>query len=155
MSVQVLVRNKSAQKKLYRSDALARLAETVFDNDYIEEDAEVSVLFCDDDYIRELNLQYRNNHKPTDVLSFPQESPVIGDVWLLGDIVISLETVARRWPDDPAAMRQEVRLLFCHGLLHLLGYDHQNAGDRDIMIAKQANALGVPASDAWLYGAPH
>jgi probable rRNA maturation factor len=115
---------------------------------------EISVLLCGDETISELNETYRDTRGPTDVLSFgqtPVELP--GAPRLLGDIVISLETVGRACGGEKADMRSELHLLFCHGLLHLLGYDHQTAGDRDRMAAKQAEYLRVPFKNAWHWAA--
>ncbi len=86
------------------------------------DDAEISILLCDDARIRELNARHRGLDKPTDVLSFPMDDPQI-----LGDIVISLPTARRQaqaagWPPE-----SELILLAVHGLLHLLGHDDETA----------------------------
>lgn len=152
MTVTLGVRNASRVKSCYRSDVLRRLAERVCAGEGLAGDVEISVLFCDDRQMRDLNRQYRNIDRPTDVLSFVQNErrtnrgPVI-----LGDVVISLETVAGRCRDNMAATRQEVRLLFCHGLLHLLGYDHDTAAERKRMAAKQAEYLDVQTEQAWIH----
>lgn len=143
------VRNLSARKRLHRREDLQRLAGEVCADEGVGPKAEVSVLFCDDPFIAELNLSYRHTEGATDVLSFPQPDLPSGDAALLGDIVISLETVERHCAGDRAAMREEVRLLFLHGLLHLLGYDHDTARARDTMISRQAHYLGVTPGAAW------
>ncbi|HUW61023.1 MAG TPA: rRNA maturation RNase YbeY [Candidatus Bathyarchaeia archaeon] len=137
---------------MYRADVLKRLARRVCDGEGVTQTAELSVLFCDDGAIRDLNRQYRGKNEPTDVLSFDQLAEVGGAAekqLVLGDIVISLETVEGRYPGDRKAMGDEVRLLFCHGLLHLLGYTHGTAAERNAMRAKQAEYLQVDASSAW------
>lgn len=143
------VRNESTRKRLYRRDVLHRLAERLLRAEEVLEQVELSVLFCDDPYITELNRQYRNKDAATDVLSFEQAGETFHGARVLGDIVISLETVERYCAGDRAAMRDEVRLLFCHGLLHLLGYDHQTEHEKQIMIAKQAQYLGIAEQAAW------
>jgi len=158
MKLDVLLRNESSRKGLYRADVLKRLALRVCEGEGVRQNAELSVLFCDDGTIQDLNRQYRGKNEPTDVLSFGQLAEVGGAAekeLVLGDIVISLETVERRYPGDRQAMRDEVRLLFCHGLLHLLGYTHGTAAERNAMRAKQAEYLQVDAGSAWLVcGAP-
>jgi probable rRNA maturation factor len=153
MKLTVLLRNESSRRGLYRVDALKRIAQRVCDGENVVRNAELSVLLCDDDAIQALNRQYRGKNEPTDVLSFGQLVEVgrtHGDKELvLGDIVISLETVERRYPGDRQAMRDEVRLLFCHGLLHLLGYTHGTAADRNAMRARQAAYLRVDPPAAW------
>jgi len=159
MKLNVLLRNESSRKGLYRADVLKRLARRVCEGECVTQNAELSVLFCDDTAIQDLNRQYRGKNEPTDVLSFGQlaevgEAPDEKEL-VLGDVVISLETVERQYPGDRRAMRDEVRLLFCHGLLHLLGYAHQSAADRNVMRAKQAQYLQVDAGSAWpVCGAP-
>ncbi len=150
MAVSLMVRNTSTRKRLFRSDALRRLAERICESEGVREEAEISLLFCDDDEIAELNRQYRRKNKPTDVLSFAQNhTPIPGAARLLGDIVISLETVEARFPQSAEKMRAEIRLLFCHGLLHLLGYTHDKPAEEKRMAARQAQLLGVPSEQAW------
>ena len=144
--IHLMARSQSVRKGLYRRDVLRRLAERVCQGEGFTGDAEVSVLFCDDAFIGELNRKYRHRPGPTDVLAFaqaPADALLPGHRTILGDIVISLETVEARC-GDRAAMRAEVRVLFCHGLLHLLGCTHDTAARRDRMLAKQADYLGVP-----------
>ena len=147
--VRVEVRNESAYKGIVRRDVLARIAERVLAGERFRGRAVVSVLCCDDGAIRTLNREFRKIDQPTDVLSFEQDATIDGER-LLGDIAISLETVARRNDAIAATMRDEVRLLFCHGLLHLLGYDHGTPEARQTMIWKQATYLGISEAAAWL-----
>lgn len=148
MALTLEIRSESTEKYLYRRDVLQRIADRVWDGEGLTGDGELSVLFCDDAAIQELNRTYRKKDMPTDVLSFEQEGSC-GDVRILGDIVISLETVSSRFPGDAVAMREEVKLLFCHGLLHLVGYDHGNAKTQKAMALKQAAYLGIPIEHAW------
>ena len=153
--VRLTARNESTRKYLYRSDVLGRLAQRVCAGESkgaTEADWELSVLFCDDPFIASLNKQYRNKKGPTDVLSFEQEEETEDGFQLLGDIVISLETVEQRCRGDQALMREEVRLLFCHGLLHLLGYDHGTKTQQNEMNKKQAQYLGLTTDAAWCPG---
>lgn len=111
---------------------------------------EVSVLFTDDDFIAELNQQYRGVPGPTDVLSFAltdqesevdrQEAPGVPE--MLGDIVISLETVARQAQSQGKTEDQEIRLLLVHGVLHLLAFDHDEPEREAVMWKRQAEILG-------------
>ncbi len=155
--VHLVVRNDSRLKGLFRTDNLKRLAQRVCAAEGYARDAELSLLLCDDAAIAKLNLAYRKKEGPTDVLSFgyraPRKRPKTAEggapFSVLGDIVISLETVEARCAGDLAAMREEVRLLFCHGLLHLLGFVHDTKSQRARMQAKQAEYLGVAESAAW------
>ncbi|MGC4070778.1 MAG: rRNA maturation RNase YbeY [Polyangiaceae bacterium] len=101
-------------------------------------DAELSVLLTDDRRIEVLNRQYRDKARPTDVLSFhfePMGAPAPLEAgWLLGDIVISLETAARQAQGRKRPLDEEVRWLLAHGLLHLVGYDHANAEEKRVMV---------------------
>jgi len=147
--IRVALRSESSRKGLSRRDNLERLAARIAEGEGLTGDAEVSVLFVDDAAMKEINKSYRNVAKTTDVLSFEQEGPAAGGVKILGDIVISLETVESRYPGDAACMRDEVRLLFCHGLLHLLGYDHGTRAEREEMTRLQARYLGRAIQAAW------
>jgi len=143
------IRNISVHKRLYRREDVRGLMQRICSEEGIEGPAELSVLLCDDPFIRDLNVQYRNLDAPTDVLAFAQNRPSLDHPAVLGDIVISLESVARHCGDHRNAMREDVRLLFCHGLLHLLGYTHKTAEDRAVMQRKQAHYLGVTEEAAW------
>lgn len=149
MTTTLSVRNTSSVKRLIRRDALERLAERICEGERVPENVEISVLLCDDDTMSELNGQYRKKRGPTDVLSFEQETPPGVTTSLLGDVVISLETAGRVCGGDRQTMRREVDLLFCHGLLHLLGYDHGTSRDEKEMKRKQAEYLGVSERTAW------
>lgn len=143
------IQNNSTVKHLYRRSDLVSLAERICAGEGLQGDAELSILFCDDPFIQELNHQYRSKNEPTDVLSFQQENLAYAETQVLGDIVISLETVDRFCNRDRVAMRNELRLLLCHGLLHLLGHTHAQKTDRSAMLEKQAQYLQVEVEDAW------
>ena len=89
------------------------------------ENAELSLVFCDDDFIQKLNKDYRGKSEPTDVLSFPiDEENFEPEIRLLGDIVISTETAVRQAESLKHPPMFEIVFLLIHGLLHLHGYDH-------------------------------
>ena len=94
------------------------------------EDAEVSIWICDDETIRQLHNQYFGKDSATNVISFAQQEGEFddGEEEMLGDVVISYETAGRDAAEVGAALDSEVAYLFIHGLLHLIGYDHE--GDR-------------------------
>ena len=112
------------------------------------EASEVSVLLTDDADMRRLNRDYRGIDAPTDVLAFAMHEGEDSDMnpTLLGDLVISLETAARHaaTPDGLSGARgnleTETALLAVHGVLHLLGYDHQTEAEAITMFEKQ-NAI--------------
>ncbi|MBQ3966392.1 MAG: rRNA maturation RNase YbeY [Treponema sp.] len=92
---------------------------------------EISVLFCNDAFIQELNKEYRNIDAPTDVLSFESGDEYTdedGKVWLsMGDIIISVETVPKNAAYFGVSQNEELKRLLIHGTLHLNGYDHGEA----------------------------
>jgi len=86
----------------------------------------LTVLFCGDDEIAALNRRWRGVRGPTDVLSFSGRGGAAGGPAHLGDIVISLETARRQAREARRPFAREIEILLVHGLLHLLGYDHEN-----------------------------
>lgn len=107
---------------------------------------EVSLLFTDDPTIRGLNRLYRKKNRATDVLSFPQGEGEFPDVEpkVLGDIVISTDTVLRRSRRTRKGSEEELFTLLVHGLLHLLGYDHETTEtERRRMRQKERELLGM------------
>lgn len=106
-------------------------------------DAIVSIMLCDDATIHPLNRDYRDKDKPTDVLSFAQregEFAFLNDN-LLGDVIISMETTIRQAQERQHSTETELRVLLVHGLLHLLGYDHIEDGEAEVMEAKEREIL--------------
>ena len=107
-------------------------------------DAEVSVTFCDDEYIRKLNKQFRDIDSATDVLSFPLNDfgrGVAQDDVTLGDIVISLEHARRQAEEFGHSVEREIAFLTAHSMLHLLGYDHELSDEDDKIMRKRQNAV--------------
>jgi probable rRNA maturation factor len=90
-------------------------------------DAELSVLLTGDEDIREINREYRNIDRPTDVIAFAMREGEFGDVNddLLGDVVISVETAKRQSAERVGSLMDEVIFLLIHGILHLHGFDHE------------------------------
>ncbi len=93
--------------------------------------AEISLVFCDNEAIQELNRDWRGINAATDVISFPmmdnlESREETGENLLLGDIIISLERAAWQAKEFEHNLQREVLFLFSHGLLHLLGFDHSN-----------------------------
>ncbi|MGI5879481.1 MAG: rRNA maturation RNase YbeY [Syntrophomonadaceae bacterium] len=99
----------------------------------LPENSEVSVMIVDNSYIQELNFIYRNQNRPTDVLSFAmnelgEDEPDFdfsGETQVLGDIVISLEQALKQSEEYGHSLQRELGYLVAHGMLHLVGYDHE------------------------------
>lgn len=120
-------------------EGLTRLAEVVLVGEGAER-TELSVSFVTDDEIAELHLRYMDEEGPTDVLSFPLGEVDEDGVLILGDVVISPSAAERNNPSDQVS---ELRLLLVHGILHLLGHDHEDDLDRTAMWALQERYTGV------------
>jgi probable rRNA maturation factor len=109
--------------------------------------AEVTVVMTDDETVAELNLRYRGVEGATDVLSFSAMEPAPGFVAApealsyLGDIVIAVPYSQRQAQELGRSLRDELRLLIVHGVLHLLGYDHATPDDEARMWARQDEIL--------------
>jgi len=138
----------------------AELARHVLDARGIKSDTEVSLLFVDEDAIAALNEQFLGKSGPTDVLSFPIEdepgptgrSPDFGGsgpgtaseqgvLTLLGDVVVCPAVAARGAAAHDVGLDDEMALLVVHGLLHLLGMDHEEEGEAERMEALEQQLL--------------
>jgi probable rRNA maturation factor len=122
-------------------DALASLARRTLLAEGLRE-VELSLSFVDESEMEELHVRYLDEPGPTDVLSFPLDGEDERGLRVLGDVVIAPSVAARNNPDDPGA---ELRLLVVHGVLHLLGYDHEEDGEKATMWARQTAYSGVEA----------
>ena len=114
--------------------ALARLAAEVLAAEG-RDGQELSLSFVAEDEMTDLHVRFMDEEGPTDVLSFP-----LDEDGLVGDVVICPAVAARANPSDPAA---ELRLLVVHGVLHLLGYDHEEDGERAAMWERQERYSGL------------
>ncbi|MCL2356949.1 MAG: rRNA maturation RNase YbeY [Defluviitaleaceae bacterium] len=115
-----------------------------FDKDLKKLNYEVSVSLVSDDEMRELNKKYRDKDAPTDVLSFPlSEEPPRRIFLSFGDIVISTETAARQAEEYGHSFERELSFLTVHGVLHLLGLDHEvSPTDAAVMEEIQDEIMG-------------
>ncbi|KAF1084076.1 Endoribonuclease YbeY [Sporotomaculum syntrophicum] len=126
-------------------EMLIRVVEKALGEHDIPENAEVSLVFVDDAYMSLLNQQYRGIDGPTDVLSFAMQEgpdmPGFEEEQLLGDVVVSMETAQRQAEEYGHSFNREVAYLTVHGVLHLLGYDHQTLTDKQKMREQEENIL--------------
>jgi probable rRNA maturation factor len=138
---------------------LKSVVEACLDYEACPYEAEVSILFTDDDQIKQINQEFRGIDKPTDVLSFPSvEYETPGDFtklednvadWfhpetgelLLGDIVISVDRAKLQAKEYGHSIEREIAFLTAHSMFHLCGYDHMEENERIIMEDKQNNVL--------------
>lgn len=102
---------------------------------------EINILLTGDKEIQELNAQYRNKNTPTNVLSFET-----GDDFLLGDIVLSFDTLKKQAEEQGISLKNHYAHLLCHGFLHLLGFDHideDEAREMEFFEIKILEKLGI------------
>ncbi|MCF0224310.1 MAG: rRNA maturation RNase YbeY [Fibrobacter sp.] len=107
----------------------------------------VNVVLCSDEFVREMNRDYRGLDKVTDVLSFEwhQEFPpeIMQEEEMLGEIYIAKEQVKRQAPEYGNTFYAEMKRVIVHGLLHLSGYDHIKMKDRRVMRMRECEFLGL------------
>jgi probable rRNA maturation factor len=164
--MKVLIENQ--QTKVEFTDSIDKLLLDTVNSALAQEcfdmPAEVSILLVDDEKIREINKEYRDIDKSTDVLSFPivdmHEGEILSDegdidmddnMLLLGDIIISMETAVKQAAEYGHSLERELAFLTCHGVFHLIGYDHMNSEDEKKMMGKQEKLLeqmGLPRKDS-------
>lgn len=110
-------------------------------------DAEISVTIVNDLDIRKINHAHRNIDKVTDVLSFPMidfakgERPPEKGPYILGDIIISIETAIKQAEEYGHSIEREIGFLTAHSMLHLMGYDHMEPSEEKEMFQKQEEIL--------------
>jgi probable rRNA maturation factor len=145
--MEILIKNQQKILKLNQRK-IKEIIKKVLQYLKVDEETEVSVLFTDDEFIRSLNNKYRGIDKPTDVLSFSLQegavkSPEVEGDKLLGDIIISVETAQRQADTLNHSREKELTVLLIHGLLHLIGYDHEEDKDYKIMREKESEILKI------------
>lgn len=141
--MEITITNQSSQKKWnrYKKDFLviAEKAEQVLQ---LKKEYSMSVIFVDPSQIHQINKDYRNIDRPTDVISFAlmdesDDYEMMEEDNEIGDIFINVQAIVDQASEYGHSMRREVCFLFTHGLLHLLGYDHMTKDDEEKMFALQ------------------
>ncbi len=132
------------------ADEVARFARSILDAEGVAADASLSIEFVDPDHIAELNAEFMGKIGPTDVLSFPIEDAEPGHPPVraeggppvdLGDIVICADVVHEHADAFGVSFDDELHLMVCHGVLHILGWDHQTDDEAERMEAREAEHL--------------
>ena len=158
MSVLIDNRQKGIEVDEAMEAMVAQVVEKVLAYEECEEDYEVSISFVGSEEMRSLNNEYRGIDKETDVLSFPmvefmeeeleeeleeedEDAEYIDEEIALGDIVISMKSVREQAEDYGHSINRELAFLLVHGMLHLLGYDHEDEASEKEMFDKQEAIL--------------
>lgn len=138
---------------------IRRCCNAVLVNEHFEGSAEISVRFVDDEIIHELNREYRNVDRSTDVLSFPLGENGVYDInhdtgaKILGDIVISMQHAVMQADLYGHSLQREIAFLTVHSMLHLLGYDHEAEGLERVRMREKEEAvltqLGLKRNDSY------
>lgn len=126
---------------------IRRCCTAVLKEENFEGDAEVSVTFVDNNRIHEINKEFRNIDRPTDVLSFPLGEDGQYDInhdtgaKLLGDIVISVPKAMEQADEYNHSLQREIGFLTVHSMLHLLGYDHERGGLEEVHMREKEETV--------------
>lgn len=155
MSVLIDNRQEKIQVDEKIHSLVERVVEEVLKYEECQEEYEVSISFVDDNEMEELNKEYRDIDSTTDVLSFPllefedncdmeeNDEDYIEEELALGDIVISLEKAESQAKEYGHSLEREIAFLVTHGVLHLLGYDHEDEASEESMFKKQEEILNI------------
>lgn len=131
-------------------EEIKRLLQHAAQQETIDKTAELSVTFVNNERIQQINAEYRNIDRPTDVISFALEDEVEGELEivhspdqpvLLGDIIISIEKAKEQADEYNHSFMRELGFLAVHGFLHLLGYDHMDEDEEKEMFERQDSIL--------------
>ncbi len=116
---------------------------TKMTDDFDLHDSAFNVIIIDNEQIKQINKQYRNIDKPTDVISFALEDfqDIKTPIKMLGDIYISIDKAKEQAIEYNHSLQRELAFLTTHGMLHLLGYDHMNEEDEKEMFENQNKIL--------------
>jgi probable rRNA maturation factor len=149
---------ENSQDKVDIKDEIIKLMnksiEIIMENENFADEYNIDVMIVDNEKIREINSEYRDIDKPTDVLSFPivdmydgEIKSSLGDIdkdegaIILGDIIISIEKAVEQALEYGHSLEREMIFLLTHGVYHLLGYDHDNEEREKKMLEKQNTVL--------------
>ena len=138
-----LLITNNTKENINMDTKLSKVVKTVLETEGLSYAYEVSITFVDINEIHQLNKEYRNVDRPTDVLSFPIDEDFIidGVDTMLGDIVISMDIAKEQAKEYGHSLDREIMYLTCHSMLHLLGYDHMNDKDKTQMRAREKEVM--------------
>ena len=140
--MEVLIDNRQKKYKISMTTIQQKATDILNALDY--HDAELSILIVDDPQIAILNKKYLRRNGPTNVIAFPMRTDQFSNInpELLGDVVISIETAEKEGKNIGISMEERFTQLLVHGILHLLGYDHEESEqEADKMEKKSAEIL--------------
>lgn len=140
----LLITNET-NEKIEMDDKLKSVIKTVLETEGLSSAYEVSITFVDKDEIHQLNKEFRNVDRPTDVLSFPMDTDFIveGVDAMLGDIVICMDVAKEQANDLGHSLDREIMYLTCHSTLHLLGYDHMTDDEKREMRSREKEVMKI------------
>jgi probable rRNA maturation factor len=141
--IEIIVQDSGWRAAVPNAVAAARRAAATTLRREARADANVTILLADDAELRTLNARFRGQDAPTNVLSFP----ALAQSGSLGDIAVALGVCQREAADQGKPLAHHLQHLTAHGVLHLLGYDHDSDAEAEVMEAKERQvlaALGVP-----------
>lgn len=126
------------KKEINETEDIKKVIEVAIEHEKLD-NLEFNIIIVDNDYIHELNKNYRKTDRPTDVITFALEDyeDIKLDHRMLGDIYISYDKAISQSKEYGHSLKREICFLAVHGFLHLLGYDHMNEEDEKIMFGKQ------------------
>ena len=135
-------------EKFFDEEKITKFTDYIVKDEYGKEYAEneyyLSLTITTNDGIQEINNIYRGKDMPTDVISFAyNETENFGPINVLGDIIISIDRVKEQAEDYGHSVEREFYYVLCHGMLHLLGYDHIDEEDKKIMRKREEEILNV------------
>ncbi len=147
--VKVIISNDQKETKIPTGIRLLirRCCHAVLEEEGFTDNAEVSVRFVDNETIHELNREYRNIDRETDVLSFPlgengkYDTNLDTGAKLLGDIVISVPKAVEQSEMYNHSLQREIGFLTVHSMLHLLGYDHEDGGIEEVRMREKEETV--------------
>ncbi len=125
--MQISIQNKQKKYRMNRKKVLQWIRHILLLQKY--EDGEVGLVFVNNRQIQIYNRDYRHKDRPTDVLAFPMLEGIGGELHpqFLGDVMVSLEMVAKEARLFGRSQAQQLLILLIHGVLHLIGYDHERS----------------------------
>ena len=138
MSIDVDIQFAATGSRLPSAESLSLWARAALSG---QQQAELSIRIVDSEESQQLNRDYRGKDKPTNVLSFPAELPDTIDIPLLGDLVICASVVNREAAEQAKTEDAHWAHMVIHGCLHLLGYDHIDNGEAEVMEALEIKIL--------------